>query len=233
MCTSHPRQRKRIPVDFLTIDSSAGIEVGVCRSDMGNYRDLAVASIDSTREHAEKLTPLIKAVLTDAGIRRPEAIVVGTGPGAFTGLRAGLVTARTLARAWGIPLYGLCSLEVLALAAADLGAQEMVSIIDARRKEVYAMRARPMGGDDVAVITEPAVLKPAELAEELRRDPAVVAAMSADLYPELAGERVVVAPSPSVMARLADSRIARSEAGEDIILDTAPLYLRRPDIHQG
>ncbi len=205
----------------------------MCRSDMGSYRDLAVASVDSTREHAEKLTPLIKAVLTDAGIRRPEAIVVGTGPGAFTGLRAGLVTARTLARAWGIPLYGLCSLEVLALAAADLGAQEMVSIIDARRKEVYAMRARPMGGDDVAVITEPAVLKPAELAEELRRHPAVVAAMSADLYPELAGERVVVALSPSVMARLADSRIARSEAGEDIILDTAPLYLRRPDIHQG
>lgn len=217
---------------FLTIDSSTGIEVGVCRCELGEYRDIAVAASASTREHAEKLTPLIQGALSEAGIERPDAIVVGTGPGAFTGLRAGLVTARTLARAWDVPLYGVSTLEILGLAAADEGGQEIVPIIDARRKEVYAMRVRPMGGDDVAVIEAPEVLKPADLAEQLCREPAVLAAMSADLYPDL-GERLVVAPRPSVMGRIAQSRLGRIEAGEELCLDTEPLYLRRPDIHRG
>ena len=217
---------------FLTIDSSTGIEAGVCHEELGMVRDLAVATSASTREHAEKLTPLIQGALAKAGIERPDVIVVGTGPGAFTGLRAGLVTARTLARAWGVPLYGVSTLEILGLAASDQGAQEVVPIIDARRKEVYAMRVRPMGADDVAVIEAPEVLTPAELAERLRHEPAILAAMSADLYPEL-GERLVVAPRPSVMARIASSRLARIEAGEELSLDTEPLYLRRPDIHQG
>ncbi|QOR47141.1 tRNA (adenosine(37)-N6)-threonylcarbamoyltransferase complex dimerization subunit type 1 TsaB [Trueperella pecoris] len=220
-------------MDFLTIDSSTGIEVGVCRSELGHYRELAAASSASTREHAEQLTPLIRTVLDQADITRPDAIVVGTGPGAFTGLRAGLVTARTLARAWNVPLYGLSTLEILGLAAGDRGAQEVVAMIDARRKEVYAMRVRPMGADDVAVIVAADVMAPADLADQLRHEPAIIAAMSADLYPELdsVAERAIVMPTPVVMARLAESRRARAEAGEEIDLGTEPQYLRRPDIH--
>ncbi len=224
-------------VNYLTIDTSTTIVVGVCRSEMGQYTELALATSDSTREHAEKLAPLVKEALADAEVDKPDAIVVGTGPGAFTGLRAGLVTARTLARAWNVPVYGLSSLEILGLAAADRGAQEIVPLIDARRREVYAMRVRPMGGDDVAVIAEHSVMKPDELAQILQREPAILAASSADLYPELDDvrgvEREVVTLSPQVMVRLAESRLTRQEAGEEVTLDTEPLYLRRPDTQGG
>ncbi len=224
-------------MDYLTIDTSTTIVVGVCRSEMGQFTELATVRSDSTREHAEKLAPLIKEALATAGVHRPDAIVAGTGPGAFTGLRAGLITARTLARAWGVPLYGLSSLEVLGLAAADRGAQEVVPLIDARRREVYAMRARPMGGDDLSIIAEHSVMKPADLADILAREPAILATTDAELYPELDDirdvEREIVQLSPSVMVRLVESRLSRIDAGEELSLDTEPLYLRRPDTHGG
>lgn len=224
-------------MNYLTIDTSTTIVVGVCHSDMGEYTELALATSDSTREHSEKLTPLISRALAEAHVHQPDAIVVGTGPGAFTGLRAGLVTARTLARAWNVPVYGLSSLEVLGLAAADRGAQEVAPLIDARRREVYAMRLRPMGGDDVAVIAAPSVMKPDELARILTREPAILASSSADLYPELDDvrdvERQVVELSPVAMVRLVESRLSRLDAGEELSLETEPLYLRRPDTHGG
>ncbi|MDP9801424.1 tRNA threonylcarbamoyladenosine biosynthesis protein TsaB [Arcanobacterium wilhelmae] len=214
----------------LTIDTSAGISIGVVGE---NFEVLAARHETDSRHHAEHLTPMVAEVLKEAGISRPDLIVAGTGPAAFTGLRAGLMTARALGRGWGVPVEGVSSLEVLALAAADAGAQEVVSVIDARRKEVYALRARPMGADDVAVITEARVLKPAALAEELAKEPAVLAAPSEDLYPDELGERTVVHADPAVMVRLAASRKARVEAGEDLDLGTEPQYLRRPDVHGG
>ena len=66
--------------------------------------------------HAEVMGPYVQAALQDAGVRGEEldVILTGTGPGPFTGLRAGIVTARTLGFAWSVPVYGMMSLTALA-----------------------------------------------------------------------------------------------------------------------
>ena len=66
---------------------------------------------------------MIERVLADGGATRAdlEAVAVGTGPGPYTGLRAGLVTARVLGSALGVPAIGVCTLDVIARAAAPAG----------------------------------------------------------------------------------------------------------------
>ena len=220
---------------YLTIDTSAGISVGVCETELGDVRVLEERSTSDPRHHAEFLTPYVKEALAAAGVERPDAVIVGTGPAAFTGLRAGLVTGRTLATVWDVPIYGLSSLEVLALAGIDAGANIVVPIIDARRKEVYSLRARVMGPDDLEVLEEAQVAAPADVAREVQDQEAVVVTNDAnpDLYADVFTELESVHVSPALMVRLLNSRLARREAGEQVDLGTEPQYLRRPDVHAG
>jgi tRNA threonylcarbamoyl adenosine modification protein YeaZ len=169
-------------------------------------------------KHAEQLAPLIEQAMARAGIVRQDltAIAAGVGPGPFTGLRVGLVTARTLAFVLEIPVYGVCSLDVLAVEAADTGVVtgEFVVATDARRKEVYLARY-----DERANRLEgPVVDKPAALAT---RD--VVVGEGGTLYPDAFPHRVgPAAPSAGWLAR-----VVAEERAE--LVDPEPLYLRRPD----
>ena len=92
-------------------------------------------------QHGEQLAPLVDRALERAGIVRQDltAIGVGVGPGPFTGLRVGLVTARTLGFVLDLPVYGVCTLDVLAVEAVDTGTVggDFVVATDARRREVY------------------------------------------------------------------------------------------------
>jgi tRNA threonylcarbamoyladenosine biosynthesis protein TsaB len=98
---------------------------------------LAERTVVDARRHGELLAPCIADVLHDGGIDRRElaAIAVGVGPGPFTGLRVGVVTARTLGMVLGVPVLGICTLDALALASELAG--EFRVATDARRKEVY------------------------------------------------------------------------------------------------
>jgi tRNA threonylcarbamoyl adenosine modification protein YeaZ len=103
--------------------------------------------------HGEELAPAIETVMREAGIVRQDltAVAVGTGPGPFTGLRVGLVTARTLGLVLEVPVYGVCTLDVLAVEAVATGAVAAGFLVatDARRKEVYVAAydvGRPRGG---------------------------------------------------------------------------------------
>ncbi len=220
---------------YLTIDTSAGIEIGVVAKSAGVVKVLAFLTSADTRHHAENLTPMVKEALSAANISRADAIIAGRGPAAFTGLRAGLVTARTLAAVWDVPLYGLSSLEALALAGVDAGANIVVPVIDARRKEVYALRARAMGPDDLEILSEAEVISPELLTQNLDAAPAVVVKHLADesLYPGLGCDEQIVTVSPDIWVRLLLSRQSRCDAGESVDLSSEPLYLRRPDVHAG
>jgi len=90
--------------------------------------------------HAEQLTPNIVAAVADAGLTMAgiDAVVVGCGPGPFTGLRIGMATAAAFGHALGIPVHGVCSLDAIG----GQTAGEVLVVTDARRREVYWARYR-------------------------------------------------------------------------------------------
>lgn len=229
----------------LALDTSSSVAVAL--TDAAG-RPLAARSTPEQRHHAELLAPMIEAVLTEAGVDRTQvtAVVAGTGPAPYTGLRVGLVTARTLALALGVPVHGVSSLDALAAEAADrLGlaaGDEVLVATDARRREVYWARYRvtatgPAGAGDagapggalVEVVVGPSVGSAASVAAEGRAAGAVVVGRGAQQYaaelPPAAGGPSD--PDPAVLARLALARLAAAPAGT--LLPSEPLYLRRPD----
>jgi tRNA threonylcarbamoyladenosine biosynthesis protein TsaB len=223
-------------VPVLALDTSAAASAAVVDDD---GRTLATRSSGETRRHAEALTPLLDAVLAEAGVPRTAltAVVVGTGPAPFTGLRVGLVTARTLGLALGIPVHGVSSLDALALAAlggAEPAGGEVLVVTDARRKEVYWARYRAVVGlgtdPGVELVAGPGVDAPAVVAEQggAGQGGAALRVVGAGtgLYPELLpGTTAVV--DPADLARVALARLA--VGGPGLELSTEPLYLRRPD----
>ena len=175
------------------------------------------------RRHGELLAPAVAAVLAEAGLTPAglAAVVAGTGPGPFTGLRVGLVTAAALADALAIPAYGVCSLDGLA---GGVGREPACSsATDARRREVYWAAYA-----DGVRIAGPAVDRPAELAGRLA-DLGVEVACGAGArqYAECSGCRSTGpdSPDPVALARLAADRV-RAGAPADPL---TPLYLRHPD----
>ena len=215
----------------LALDTSAAVAVALT-DDAGAV--LAARSDPQQRHHAELLTPMIAAVLADAGVDRREltSVVVGTGPAPFTGLRVGLVTARTLALALGIPVHGVPSLDAVALRASRTlppGTDVLVAT-DARRREVYWSLYRLVGAGQVEVLVAPEVAAAADVAADDRAAGALVIGRGAQLYTDAFGARAdleaagLLDPDPAELARLALDRVV---AGQ--VLRTEPLYLRRPD----
>lgn len=181
-------------------------------------RVVASYSSPSSMRHGEMLAPSIEQVLAEAGALNTDitAVAVGVGPGPFTGLRVGLVTARTLGFSLGIPMYGVCTLDVLAAEAIDGGLEEFTVATDARRKEVYLASYA-----DGARVDGPSVCRPADVATDQP-----VVGRGAVLYPE-AFPNAAGPENPSA-AVLCD--VVAAERFE--LLDPEPLYLRRPDVDQ-
>ncbi|MCX4394579.1 tRNA (adenosine(37)-N6)-threonylcarbamoyltransferase complex dimerization subunit type 1 TsaB [Streptomyces sp. NBC_01767] len=175
------------------------------------------------RRHGELLLPAVDRVLARAGVKLDAVtdVVVGVGPGPYTGLRVGLVTAVTFGSALSVPVHGLCTLDGLAYAAGLAGLEGPFAVAtDARRKEVYWARY-----DDARTrVTGPAVDRPADIAGQLAGLPVVGA--GAVLYPEAFPDaREPEHVSAGALAALAAERLA---AGAEL-LPPQPLYLRRPD----
>lgn len=180
----------------------------------------ALASLQCVdrQRHAEVLAPSISTVLGAAGVTPGDlgVISVGVGPGPYTGLRVGLVTARALGSALKIPVHGVCTLDAIAWATEST--EPFVVATDARRKEVYWAEY-----ESASVRTsEPHVGPPADAA-------AVglpVYGEGALLYPEaLPGTPWL--PSAEAIAELTIARLSGRHGLP--LLQPDPLYLRRPD----
>jgi tRNA threonylcarbamoyl adenosine modification protein YeaZ len=186
---------------------------------LDEHGDVVVELVSAeTMRHGEQLAPLIERALTDAGVTRLDvtAVAVGVGPGPFTGLRVGLVTARTLGFVLDVPVYGVCSLDALAIEAVETGAvgTPFVVATDARRKEVYLATYDADG----ARTSGPAVDRPDVVATA-----APVVGEGAALYP-------AAFPQPVGPLRASAGWLGRAVVEERVeLLDPEPLYLRRPD----
>jgi len=166
------------------------------------------------RAHAEQLTPNVLGALADAGrsVNDLGAVVVGCGPGPFTGLRVGMASAAAYGHALGVPVYGVCSLDAIGIETAATSGEVLV-VTDARRREVYWARYC-----DGVRIDGPAVDAPADVpadADAVAGSPEHAALFDlprlSPVYPTAAGLVRAVADWTTAPAPL------------------VPLYLRRPD----
>jgi tRNA threonylcarbamoyl adenosine modification protein YeaZ len=194
----------------LGIDTATVVCVGLAIDGVA----VATAQVDDRMAHVEQLTPLVRRVCADAGVGPTEVtdVVVGLGPGPYTGLRVGIVTARVLAEIAGARLHGICSLDVIAAQHAVGGpGGEFVVATDARRKEVYWARY----AGDGSRLEGPSV----NAADAVPRLPTV--GPGGALYPDrldvVGGPRTL---DPAILATVGPHL---ADAG------LLPLYLRRPD----
>jgi tRNA threonylcarbamoyladenosine biosynthesis protein TsaB len=211
------------PRPLLVLDASATASAAVvCGGEV-----LARYASTETNTHAEVLAPAVRQVMAEAGVEPAElaAVVAGVGPGPFTGLRAGLVTARTLAFAWGAQVHGVMSLDAIALRAAEdafrIGIEEFVVATDARRREVYWAHYTQVGGQ-FQRLHGPFVTAPADVT------PLPAYGAGAGLYPEVlhpvSGFSHAV-PDAGDLGLVGELALRRGRG----LLPVQPLYLRESD----
>ena len=195
----------------LAIDTATpAVTAGVVRRGPSGVEVLGERVTVDPRAHAEQLTPNVLGALADAGLSMAdlEAVVVGCGPGPFTGLRVGMATAAAYGHALGLPVFGVCSLDAIGV---DTAGDALV-VTDARRREVYWARYR-----DGVRVDGPAVNAPADV-------PADASAVAGS--PEHAALFGLPALPPTVPTA---SGLVRAVDWDTPPEPLVPLYLRRPD----
>ena len=173
------------------------------------------------RRHAEVLAGFIDEVMTESRFALSDlaGIAVGVGPGAFTGLRVGLMTARALAMTLSVPVHGVVTLDALAF---EARLQEPFAVVtDARRREVFWARY----DRDGARVTGPSVDTPADVVAEVGHLPCVGAGATpfAEQFDDI---REPDLPSAGALGLFASNSLANGGS----LLPPDPLYLRRPDV---
>lgn len=210
---------------ILAIDTSAVASAALV-SDDALEGVVASFSTEDTRSHAEVLAPGIEELLSSSGVAGSDvdAIVTGVGPGPFTGLRSGIATARTLAFVWNKPLYGMMSLDAVALEVAEStdSVGEFLVVTDARRKEVYWARYSLLEGQLPQLEDGPHV----GFAADLPDLPAYGA--GAGLYSDVLKANPAFSAEQPDALYLGQFALARL-AGGGQLPDSTPLYLRESD----
>lgn len=215
---------------LLALDTATG-SIGAALLEDGSV--LSEVTHHDSRRHGELLAPAIDEAITRAGATVADltSIVVGVGPGPFTGLRVGIVTGLVLGHVRDIPVHGVCSLDALAEQAVADGivGEPFLVATDARRKEVYWAAYAVEQGLPVRV-GGPGVDHADDLPDDLRSRPTV--GRGPLLYASLRGVGGPVDVRPGYLGLVAHRALTnRADAPVDngVLLPPEPLYMRRPD----
>lgn len=211
--------------NYLSIDTSAHASVALIDADTGAV--IAARTSPKGNDQTETLAGYVRDLMADHGQQGPElaGVIVGVGPGPFTGLRVGLVAARTFGFVWQVPVHGVMSLHALAERVLELDEipEEFIVASDARRKEVYWATYNRQGN----LLDGPHVAAAATL-------PALpVYGVGAGIYEEALRE-AGAAPQPESFAWIAESAYLAKHGLKDLaagkdLSNTAPQYLRESD----
>lgn len=225
---------------LLAIDTAtrrAGVAIGDAAGLVGEI-GLGAAGLTSPPRHTEQLAPAIEYLTRETGVALAalDGIAISIGPGMFTGLRVGVVTAKALGVALGVPLVPVPTLDLVAWPLRHAREQQIVSLLDARRSEVYWARYRPVPGG-VQREQDDAISPPDEVAAELVATGETVllagdgAQRFASVFADndrahLAGPSHA-APNLAALVSLATAALDRGQGVRPA--DIVPRYLRRSD----
>ncbi|MCH2326560.1 MAG: tRNA (adenosine(37)-N6)-threonylcarbamoyltransferase complex dimerization subunit type 1 TsaB [Rhodospirillales bacterium] len=191
-----------------------------------------------SRGQSERLMPMVREVLSEAGADFPDLdlLAVTTGPGAFTGLRIGLAAARGMALAGDLACFGVTTLDAVAAGVSETERQKanVLVVLDSKRAEVYAQAFR----SDLRPLSEAQALMPADLAAlmatgEGDADRVLVAGDGAGQVIQALKDKGIEAvlstapgvPDAATVAAIAAERWSSDQPAEPL----RPLYLRPPD----
>ncbi len=217
-----------------------GIETSTSQTSvaLGTEEGVMASMQLASKARQDEVVPILEHLLdwTGVDLSHVGGIVVGLGPGLFTGLRVGVETGKTLAQVLSVPIVGIPSLDVLAFGV-RYTRRLIGAVIDARRGEVFHTLYRGVPGG-VMRVGDYGVAPPGHLAAELEaaREEVLLVGNGAILYRkelEEVGARVEFAspaqahPQASAMVELAVPRFIREET--DRSFEVLPLYLRKSD----
>lgn len=210
----------------LAIDTAtAAVVAGVVELTATEVVPRAVRIADDARKHGELLMPGVLEACAAAGVGLADldAIVVGAGPGPFTGLRVGMVSAAALGDALDVPVHGVCSLDAIALdALPGAGGAPLLVVTDARRREVYWAAYDATG----TRVSGPHVQAPAAAARRAA-ELGIGAAAGSSEHVVAVGLAMLAppVPAPAGLVAVAADALRSGVAPGPLV----PLYLRRPD----
>jgi tRNA threonylcarbamoyladenosine biosynthesis protein TsaB len=227
---------KIIHMKILALDTSTSACSAALWDDSEDDALRATQFAEMARGQSEHLVPMIGAVLNEcnATVRDMDMIAVTTGPGAFTGVRIGLATARGLALASGIPLRGITSLEAVAhgVPQVEREGRGVLVLIDSKRDDIFTQLFDP----ELSPVREPQALSPAEVVNYCQTG-GVALALAGDAVGRMAehgfsggGIDVVLSSSHHPQAAITAAIAAARGLPADDDVSPAPVYLRPPDV---
>ncbi len=204
---------------ILALETSSTV-CAVCLFDEAAGKIAAEISNDIGRGHAERLMQDIDEALRQAGVSYADltAIAAGVGPGSFTGIRVGVAAARGFALALKVPVYGVNSLQAIALQAArQASGAQILAALDAGRDEVYLQ----LFDGSAMPLNKPKAERVEDLPGSVPAGPVMICGSGAALFSAQSVHPHLIGPTASAVAMAATHPAMRT--------DPKPLYLRVPD----